>query len=439
MLKLWNKILNLGTSPEAPEETSFIQFFNKMSFISIVACTIVFVLGFYLDVPQEYLLIALSVVFVYSSLLLLNAFGKILLSRILNAIFAPIWVSVAHILIGGFFSQSLVICTSIVMTFVSFQKFPKLRIGLIIFTIATYQLAIIYTTIYTPVLGVLDYPFDDMIIFISTTGWMMGALLLIYNDREEYIKNLSERNLQLQEATEELERFSYIASHDLKSPLRTITSFIGLIERDIKKENYDNIQDKLHFVKSGAEQMNFLVQDILELSKLKNSENSKRVLIDLNLVLEKAKTNLTEDIKEQNVTIFADKLPEFYCNEVEFLLLFQNFIQNGIKYNKSKNPIISISAFETESILSLSFRDNGIGIAEQYHEQIFQFFKRLHNSDEYQGTGLGLGLCKKIITSHGGNVEIDSEEGAGSTFTLTFPIEKNIKTKQEKDLLAVLE
>lgn len=438
-LKLWNKILNLGTSAEVPEDISLIRFLNKMSFLSILTGVLIFFIGLYSDVPQIYLFITICVIIFYSNFLVLNAFGKTLISRILNAFFTPIWASFAHILIGGFFSQSLVICTSIVITFVSFQKIPKLRIGIIMFTIIVYLLAIVYTTIYTPILGVHDFPFDDIFVFIGTTGWMMGALILIYNEREEFIISLSGKNIQLQEATEELERFSYIASHDLKSPLRTITSFIGLIERDIKKGNYDTIQDKLHFVKSGAEQMNFLVQDILELSKLKNSEDSERVLINLNLILEKARTNLTEDIKEQNVTILAEKLPEFYCNEVEFLLLFQNFIQNGIKYNKSKNPIISISAFETESTLSLSFRDNGIGIAKEYHQQIFQFFKRLHNSNEYQGTGLGLGLCNKIIKSHGGKVEIDSVEGAGSTFTLTFPIEKNIEPKLEKKLLTFSE
>lgn len=429
LLKLWDWVLNLGVSDDYPEETSLIRFFNKMSFLSIITGLIIFVLGYFLEVPQEYLLIAICTIFLYSCLLVLNGFGKILWCRIINAILSPIWVSLGHVLIGGFFSQSLTICTSIVITFVSFQRHPRLRIGIIIFTVLLYKLAIIYTTIYEPILGVLDYPFDDLLIFIATTSWMMGALLIVYNEREESIKSLSVRNLQLQETTEELERFSYIASHDLKSPLRTITSFIGLIERDIKKENYENIQEKLHFVKSGAEQMNFLVQDILELSKLKNSENLERTLIDLDLVLEKAKTNLTEEIKQRDVVINAENLPKFYCNEVEFLLLFQNFIQNGIKYNESENPVISISAVETEATLSLSFKDNGIGIAEEYHEQIFQFFKRLHNSDEYQGTGLGLGLCKKIINGHSGTVEVDSVEGAGSTFTITFPIEEIVESK----------
>lgn len=433
LLRLWNKLLNLGVSDDYPEETILIQFFNKMSIFSFATGLIISVLGCFLDVPIEYLIISVCITIMYFSFLILNAYGKILFGRVLNAITAPMFICAAHALIGGFFSQSLVICTSIVITFVAFQKHPKLRVRLIIFTVVIYIIAILYTAFYGPILGVLDYPFDDIFVFMATTGWMMGALMILYEEREEYIKSLSEKNKQLEEATEELERFSYIASHDLKSPLRTITSFIGLIERDINKQNFDAINEKLHFVKTGAEQMNFLVQDILELSKLKHTEQSERVLIDLNVILEKAKANLTEEIRSRKVKIYAEKLPTYKGNEVEMLLLFQNFIQNGIKYNESETPIVAISSFETKDSLCLSFRDNGIGIAEQYYDQIFQFFKRLHNSDEYQGTGLGLGLCKKIIKSYSGEVEVDSVVGAGSTFTIKFPLEKNqiVDTKNQ--------
>lgn len=434
--EIWNKISNYGISEEHLDENSLIRLYNQMSFLSIIGAIGVTACSIYFQFHFLYSIVAFSISIIYILVIFFNSFGKIYLSRLIISIGSPLWVGTINLLFAGFFSQSVAILVSMAITYVGFHKSIKVRNGLLIYSVLLYISSIIYTTIYGSIVKVNDYPIDEIIVFIGGLGWIIIVLVTFNKDREKLIVDLQEKNAQLKNATEELERFSYIASHDLKSPLRTITSFIGLIERDIKNGNYETVQDKLHFVKSGAEQMNFLIQDILELSKLRSNETSERILVDLNMVLEKAKINLTEEINQNNVIIYSDDLPQFYCNEVEFLLLFQNFIQNGIKYNDNKNPIISIIAYETDTTFSLSFRDNGIGIAKEYHEQIFQFFKRLHNSDEYQGTGLGLGLCRKIIKNHGGEVEVDSEEGAGSTFTLIFPLENYINPKQGEKLLA---
>jgi light-regulated signal transduction histidine kinase (bacteriophytochrome) len=178
----------------------------------------------------------------------------------------------------------------------------------------------------------------------------------------------------------------------------------------------------MQFVKSGAQQMNTLVQDILEISTLNNPDEKKKTKVDLNEVLTKVQANLTEEINSKNAVVNADVLPYYYCDEAEFLLLFQNMIQNGIKYNESKIPTIDISSQRTKKQLLISFKDNGIGIDNEYHSQIFQFFKRLHTSEKYQGTGLGLGLCKKIVNSYGGDIEVDSVSGKGSTFRIKLEL-----------------
>lgn len=427
--QIWDTISNFGISEEHPEEHFLIGLFNQISFYSAISTFLVLLSAILFNMELVYIGIVIMILSMYVSTLILNYFGKTNLSKFVVTIGSPLWISTSNLLVGGFFSQSLAIASSMLITYVFFRENKIRCYCLEAFHLLVYFASIGYVKLFNPIFSVQDYIVDEIAVLLGGLGWMVVVLISYDKDKNKLINDLKEKNIQLKETTEELERFSYIASHDLKSPLRTITSFIGLIERDVKKRNFGSISEKLHFVKTGAEQMNFLVQDILELSKLKHSENSQRVLIDLNEVLEKAKTNLTEEIRSREVKIYAEDLPSFKCNEVEMLLLFQNFIQNGIKYNESKKPIIAISSFETNDSLCLSFRDNGIGIAEEYYDQIFQFFKRLHNSDEYQGTGLGLGLCKKIIKSHGGEVEVDSVVGAGSTFTIKFPLEKDQSVK----------
>lgn len=431
ILKIWISILNLGVSDKHPDENELIRLYNGMSFLSATGTVPVMLFAWYVDFVTVYFYITIPIFCLYVSILTLNAFGKITLARYFISIGSPIWIGGSNLLAGGYFCQGLGITASLAITYVVFQKKPKTRIALFILHLILYFFSSIYITLYQPILGVIDFPYDEFMVFIAGLGWTSMVLYKFNKDQAMLVKDLKINNQDLKNTTEELERFTYIASHDLKSPLRTIISFIGLIERDVKREKYDNVLNNLNFVKTGAKQMNFLVQDILEFSTLNKHDKTTYTLIDFNRVFEKAQHNLIGEIQEKKAIIHCEPLPHFNCNELDFLLLFQNFIQNGIKYNESEQPTISISSVETPDTLSLIFKDNGIGIEEQYHEQIFQFFKRLHTADKYQGTGLGLGVCKKIITSYDGDVTIDSQIGKGTTFTIIFPIDQTITSATE--------
>ena len=394
-----------------------------MAALSVLALHIIIVSALLSGFPPEYTITTFGISLFYLSIIILNHFKKIYTVRFIVAILSPIWVCVAHLMIAGNFNQGLLIITGLVITYVSFNRKPKARLFLMLFGVITYLSTLVFAHYHEPYLGIIELPYDEILAFFLAGSWLGSVIFAFFKDRERLITNLRSNNTKLKQTTAELEQFTYIASHDLKSPLRTINSFIGLIERDIKRENYENLPERLQFVKTGAKQMNTLVEDILEISVLNNPERKKKTNVDLNLIVDKVCTNLIEDIKEKNVSLRIGKLPTYNCDEAEFSLLFQNIIQNGIKYNESPTPEIKISSQSTDSQTIISFEDNGIGIEEEYHEQIFQLFKRLHTSDKYTGTGLGLGLCKKIVTSYNGYIQVFSEVGRGSIFQIILKTE----------------
>jgi len=416
--KIWHYISNRGIESSHPEEQALILLYNQMALVTILAFLSISSIAYLLNFRIEYTIISFVISFFYIGIIVLNHFGLIYTSRLMISIVTPFWVCCTHLAIAGNFSQGLIVITGLVITYVSFSRKPGYTIPLMLLSIILYLGTLIYTQFNEPLLGEIDLPYDEFFAFFLSGGWIGSVIYAFFKDREQLIKDLQHNNKKLHATTEELERFTYIASHDLKSPLRTINSFVGLIERDIKKKNYESLPDRLEFVKTGAKQMNSLVEDILEISTLNNPDQKKKRSVDLNLVANKVCANLKEEIEVKNASLTIDKLPAYNCDEAEFTLLFQNMIQNGIKYNESAIPEIKISSETTNNQIIISFEDNGIGIEEEYHEQIFQFFKRLHTSDKYQGTGLGLGLCKKIVNSYGGYIQIFSEVGKGSIFQI---------------------
>jgi PAS domain S-box-containing protein len=234
-------------------------------------------------------------------------------------------------------------------------------------------------------------------------------------------QDLENTNKELTIKNEELARFAYIASHDLKEPLRNISSFIGLINRKAKKEILSaEILEYLNFVKVNAHQMHTIVNDVLEYSKFDEHEFIFET-VNLNEIFREIELIISNYLIENNAQIIVSQLPTIESNRGFLFLLIKNLIENGIKYNQSKMPIIEVSCMETSKEFILEIKDNGIGIEPQYHEQIFKMFKRLHNQEKYKGSGLGLAVCKKIIEKMGGTLTIESELGQGSTFIIAHP------------------
>jgi PAS domain S-box-containing protein len=241
-------------------------------------------------------------------------------------------------------------------------------------------------------------------------------------------EQLQKRAKELAISNAELEQFAYIASHDLQEPLRMVTSFLTQIEKKYGNIIDDKGKQYIHFAVDGAKRMRQIILDLLEFSRIGRAEDRKEE-VDLNELINDIISLHRKQIQEKKAVIKLGKLPTLKTSKTPMRQVFQNLINNSLKYNISTAgtvPEIAISAKSTKSHWLFSVKDNGIGIDPQYFEKIFIIFQRLHNKDEFSGTGIGLAITKKIIESLGGKIWVESEEGKGSTFY--FTIEKDIKT-----------
>ncbi len=250
--------------------------------------------------------------------------------------------------------------------------------------------------------------------------------------------NLKDYNTKLEQSNEELERFAYIASHDLKTPLRNVVSFLSLIERKVEKYDDKDLSEFIQIANNSASQMYHLIQDVLEYSQVNNYDKKNLKVVDLNEVISSISQILQPIIKEKNCCIFADQLPVVMGDRIRLSQLFQNLIENGCKYNNSESPTVFITHQKTNTHHIFHIKDNGIGIDEKYQSRIFEMFKRLHTYAEYEGTGIGLAICKKIVNSYEGDISIRSEAGIGSTFKISLKLEE-VKLGSKTESLSIAE
>src|SRR6266853_2483378 len=230
---------------------------------------------------------------------------------------------------------------------------------------------------------------------------------------------LIELSLELIRSNEELERFAFAVAHDLRAPLRSIGTMTQLfLERSAGTLNEESAQ-LLDFVVSSAGRMDRLIRDLLDFATV--SQQAETSEVDAKAIAELAAQNLQEAVDQSGATIVIEALPVIRANEGQLLRLFQNLIGNAIKYRGEIAPEIHIAASSTASKTIFSVRDNGIGIDPQYHQQIFDPFRRLHTDSEYEGTGVGLAICKRVVQQHNGRIWVKSRPGEGSTFYFMIP------------------
>jgi len=218
----------------------------------------------------------------------------------------------------------------------------------------------------------------------------------------------------------ELEQFAYVASHDLQEPLRMITSYTTLLAKRYKGKLDQDAEEFIGFAVDGAKRMQGLIQDLLTYSRV-GSKAKEFTTVDCESVLSTALNSLALAIAESGAQIEHDPLPKVRGDAGQLGQLFQNLLGNAIKYRNGKAPEVHVSCARQAEQWVFSVTDNGIGIDPQYAEKVFAIFQRLHTRDEYEGSGIGLAVCKKIVERHGGKIWLESELGKGATFFFTVP------------------
>ncbi|MFS8117408.1 MAG: sensor histidine kinase [Microcoleus sp.] len=228
---------------------------------------------------------------------------------------------------------------------------------------------------------------------------------------------------ELTRSNAELEQFAYVASHDLQAPLGTITGYAQLLERRCHNQLDSEGNKFIGNIVNSCVRMQTLIDDLLEYSRVGRSQK-KFNLIDCNLVFEDARANLQLAISKNQASVTRGDLPRVIGDSFQLLQLFQNLIGNAIKYRSSEPPLVIFGVSRQEDNWVFSVQDNGIGIAKQNYQQIFQIFQRLHTQKEYSGTGIGLAICQRIVDRHGGRLWVESEPDRGSTFYFSVPVPK---------------
>jgi len=243
-------------------------------------------------------------------------------------------------------------------------------------------------------------------------------------EREALLKDVKKVNRKLEQSNKELQDFVYVASHDLREPLRKITSFGTLLQDSLEDKLDEDEQENFEFMIDGATRMQMMIDDLLAYSRVTTKAKPSET-VDLNEVIEKLKKlEVAIRLDETKGTIHVPE-PLLLVNgdPSQIRRLFQNIIGNGLKfYRDGVPPEITIRTYQVDDdMVRVEVEDNGIGISEEYYEQIFTMFKRLHSRTRYEGSGIGLAVCKKIVNRHGGDIGVKSNQGEGSTFWFTLP------------------
>ena len=244
------------------------------------------------------------------------------------------------------------------------------------------------------------------------------------SERKEREQKLESYLAALKSSNEELQNFAYVASHDLQEPLRVIVSYLQLLDVNLGEELDDDGKLYIKNTVNAASRMKKLISDLLALSRLETSEEEHEQ-IDLNETMSNILRDMEVTIQETNAQINIDKLPQITGDRVQIIQVFQNLIGNAIKFRKKGvDPVINISHRKIDDLDEFKIEDNGIGINPKYYDRVFTIFQRLHSRSEYEGTGIGLAICKKIIERHHGTIDIESAPTGGSIFKFTLASRK---------------
>lgn len=249
---------------------------------------------------------------------------------------------------------------------------------------------------------------------------MIDELKLQISERQKAEALLQQHTDELQRSNQELEKFAYVASHDLQEPLRMVASYMQLLQRRYHDQLDDKANEFIDYAVDGATRMKKLINDLLTYSRIATKGNAFAET-NCNEIIEQVISDHKFTIEEHGATITHDDLPTVWGDQTQLRQLLQNLMANAIKFRGDRAPTVHVGARRCERAWQFSVKDNGIGIEPQFAERIFEIFQRLHSREDYPGTGIGLAICQKIVQRHGGRIWMESQPNKGTTFFFTIP------------------
>ncbi len=256
---------------------------------------------------------------------------------------------------------------------------------------------------------------------LETSGAGKASTILIRESGEDRDARLRELAAKLNESNKELEKFAYVASHDLQEPLRMVTSYVQLLQKRYKGKLDADADEFINYAVDGAGRMRKLIDDLLIYSRI-SSKKLKKEPVDTCEIVSEIISQINKEYTLKDHSIKFSGLPVVIADKYQMRQLFYHLLSNSVKFNNHPTPLVEIKCTEQDNEYVYTVSDNGIGIEKQYLEKIFEAFQKLHNQKEYPGSGIGLTVCKKIVELHGGRVSVESEPLNGTVIRFTLPI-----------------
>jgi signal transduction histidine kinase len=256
-------------------------------------------------------------------------------------------------------------------------------------------------------------------------GILITGLILLVSTVLIQIRNnqqLKQLNEQLYQRNNALQQFSYIASHDIKEPMRSIGNYIGLIRRKLSDADKKSLSLFFDNIQNGLQQIYTLIEDVMQYTQVNQDETIKLKTVSLNAIIKNIEVGLESFIQEKGAKVIYSDLPDIESSSSMLFMILKNLIQNGIKFNRSEVPTSEISYAKTQTHHEITVSDNGIGIDESYHDKIFEMFKRLQKRTDYEGSGIGLSIVKLSVDKLGGEIRLNSQIEKGSQFIIKLPL-----------------
>lgn len=428
MKKALANFFEIGHIENNPEQNYITTIFNQAAGLAIISdIIIILVILFLVPAPTSEsgliiptLILTISL-FVIS--LVFNYFKKIYLGRALLLFTVCTSISLSQVITGDYFFQNGVILSALAGTHLALINRPGYRRISYILIIGTYFASILYVNLYLGNINMKeDFPYAT-ILFLGATVYAMNKLYDFFQtNQKKATKDLIKKNIALKQTTNDMERFTYIASHDLKAPLVNIKVLLDIIEKEVKTGSTDATLEKLTYVNESTDKMNALIEGVLNLSDIeKKLASLEYQSVNLDSVVNEIKKELAERLDEKNAKIIVEPLPKIHTNIECIKIVFKNLIENAIIYNTNSSPEVRITHQKNKNNFIFKIQDNGIGISDKDCQEIFQPFKRLDVKNSYKGVGLGLSISKKIIDTFQGEIKFESNPHSGSTVIVQLP------------------